>query len=200
MARAMRGSAPWKPKATRVMRRILVLVDSISALDSPESRVASIAARCLTMRRCSSTKAGMRQRRAQLDPLVEGFFAGVALEREHDAESFFEQVGAPQPGIGLGDPVQLVALVVGEVLGVLPQRVAGSLERSGTLVRLARRPGRPRPSVARRRQRGPRSRPGGGPRRGRRWPRRRHGTRRRSGSRWGSARRPRWRSSRRRQR
>lgn len=62
MARAMSGSGPWKPKATRVMSRILVFVDSISAFDSPESSAASMAARCFTIRRCSSTKAGMRQR------------------------------------------------------------------------------------------------------------------------------------------
>ncbi len=37
-ARAMRGSGPWKPNAIRVRRRILVLVDSIRALESPESR------------------------------------------------------------------------------------------------------------------------------------------------------------------
>ena len=31
-----------------------------------------------------------------------------------------------QSGVGLGDPVELGALVVGEVLGVLPERVAGA--------------------------------------------------------------------------
>ena len=45
MARAMRGWGPWKPNAIRVMRRILVLVDSIRALDSPVSLEASMAVR-----------------------------------------------------------------------------------------------------------------------------------------------------------
>jgi hypothetical protein len=66
MARAMRGSGPWNPKATRVMSRILVLVDSTRAFDRPESKAASMAGRCFTMRFCNATKAGMRQRRAQL--------------------------------------------------------------------------------------------------------------------------------------
>jgi hypothetical protein len=43
----------------------------------------------------------------------------------------FEQVGAVQPGVGLGDPGQLVPLAFGEVVGVLPQRVAGGLESAG---------------------------------------------------------------------
>ena len=45
MARAIRGSGPWKPKAMRVMRRILVFVDSMRALDRPLSRAASIGLR-----------------------------------------------------------------------------------------------------------------------------------------------------------
>ena len=67
----------------------------------------------------------MRDRRAQLDPAVECLFAFVAFDGEHVAQSFFEEVGAPQSRVGLGDPVELVALTAGEVAGVLPQRVAG---------------------------------------------------------------------------
>jgi hypothetical protein len=54
------ASALWNPNATRVMSRILVLVDSIRAFDRPESKAASIAARCFTMRCWSAMKAGMR--------------------------------------------------------------------------------------------------------------------------------------------
>src|SRR5256885_17257071 len=57
--------------------------------------------------------------------------AGFAFDGEHVAQGFFEQVGAVQPGVGFGDPGQLVALPVGEVLGVLPQRVAGVLVGAG---------------------------------------------------------------------
>jgi len=68
------------------------------------------------------------------DPAVEGFLSGVAFEHENGPEAFFEQVGAVQPGVGLGDPVQLVSLVVGEVLGVLPQRVAGTADGAGSFM------------------------------------------------------------------
>jgi hypothetical protein len=94
MARAMRGSGPWNPNATRVMSRILVLVDSISALDSPESNAASIAARWRATRRCRVMNAGMRHRRAQLVQRSRALFAGVALQLERQAEAFFEEVGA----------------------------------------------------------------------------------------------------------
>jgi hypothetical protein len=36
----MSGSGPWKPNATRVIRRILVFVESTSAFDLPWLRVA----------------------------------------------------------------------------------------------------------------------------------------------------------------
>lgn len=65
MTKAMSGLGPWKPNAMRVRRRILALVDSINPLDSPESIMASMAARWSTTLRDSSTKAGIRQRRAQ---------------------------------------------------------------------------------------------------------------------------------------
>ena len=49
MAMAMRGWAVWKPNATRVMRRILVLVDSMSPLERLCLIAARIRSRCLTM-------------------------------------------------------------------------------------------------------------------------------------------------------
>jgi hypothetical protein len=64
-------------------------------------------------------------------PAVQRDLAGLALDGEHVAQAFFEQVGAVQSWVGLGDPGQLVPLLVGEVVGVFPQRVAGALEPAG---------------------------------------------------------------------
>lgn len=64
-------------------------------------------------------------------PPVQGDLAGFALDGEDVAQGFFEQIGAVEAGVGLGDPVQFVALPLGEVVGVLPQRVAGVLESLG---------------------------------------------------------------------
>ncbi len=59
MAKAFRASGDVKPKAMRVISRILVLMDSMRPLESPCSIDARIAVRCLTMLRCSFTNAGM---------------------------------------------------------------------------------------------------------------------------------------------
>jgi hypothetical protein len=48
-------------------------------------------------------------------------------------QALFEQIGPIQAGIGFGDPGQLGGLTVGEVVGVLPQRVAGALELADPL-------------------------------------------------------------------
>jgi hypothetical protein len=40
-------------------------------------------------------------------PVVQGVFTGLAFDGEDEPEAFFEQVGAVQAGIGLGDPGQL---------------------------------------------------------------------------------------------
>lgn len=65
----MRASADLKPNAILVIRRILVLIDSISPFDKLCSIAARIRALCLTMRFCGFTNAGMRHRRAQLTHL-----------------------------------------------------------------------------------------------------------------------------------
>jgi len=67
--------------------------------------------------------------------LVERVLAFVASDRERVAQSFLEEIGAPQPLVGLGDPVELVALAAGEVTGVLPQRIASL----GNVLGVARR-------------------------------------------------------------
>ena len=56
----MRASADLNPNAIRVIRRILVLVDSMSPLDRLRSIAARIRVRCLTMLFCSFTNAGTR--------------------------------------------------------------------------------------------------------------------------------------------
>ena len=168
MASAMSASAEWNPNAIRCSSLILVLVDSISALDSSWVSAARIAGRCLRIRRPSATKAGIRQRARPGLPAVQRLDPGVALDREHVPQALFEQVGAVQPGVGLGDPGQLVALALGEVLRVLPQRVAGMAAAGGPVrdpVGAGRRhEAGPRCAWARR---GPgrehRSRPGDGP-------------------------------------
>ena len=66
MTRAIRGCGDLNPKATRVMRRILVLTDSMRPFESPCLIAARIEALCLTIRRWRSTKAGIRERLAQL--------------------------------------------------------------------------------------------------------------------------------------
>ena len=83
MASATRGSGPWKPKATRVSSRILVLVDSMSALERPESRVASIAARLATMRCCEFHERGQPRSPSPGEPPIECVFAFFAFDREH---------------------------------------------------------------------------------------------------------------------
>jgi hypothetical protein len=48
------------------------------------------------------------------DPSVECDLAFVAPDREVVAQSFFEEVGAPESRVGLGDPVELVTLQPGD--------------------------------------------------------------------------------------
>jgi hypothetical protein len=64
-------------------------------------------------------------------PAVQCLFPGGALDGEDVAQPFFEQVAAVQSRIGFGDPGELVALAVGEILRVLSEGVAGVLERTG---------------------------------------------------------------------
>ena len=53
-------------------------------------------------------------------PSVERDLAFFAFDRERVTQSFFEEVRAPQPRVGLGDPVELGALPAGEIAGVFP--------------------------------------------------------------------------------
>ena len=53
------------------------------------------------------------------DPSIERDLAFFAIDCEHVAQSFFEEVRAPQSRGGLRDPVELVALPTGEITRVL---------------------------------------------------------------------------------
>ena len=110
MARAIRASAERKPKAMRVSSRILVLTDSISALDRPWSSVAWIVRADRGDALGEVDEGGDAAAAGPGQPPVQGGLAGFALDGEHVAQAFFEQVGAVQPGVGLGDPGQLVPL------------------------------------------------------------------------------------------
>ena len=92
----MSASGCLNPKAMRVSRRILVLVDSINAFDRPESRLAWIASSSARMVRPSLTNSGMRQR-GPGQPVIEGVFTVVTRDSEDTTESFFEQVSTIEP-------------------------------------------------------------------------------------------------------
>src|SRR4029453_16135923 len=51
-----------------------------------------------------------------------------ALELEHQPKLLLQQVGAVQAIVDLGDPGKLAPLAAGQVLWVLPQRIARALE------------------------------------------------------------------------
>src|SRR6478752_8522584 len=65
------------------------------------------------------------------DPFVEGHGRVGGVETEDRPESFFEEVGPMESGVGLGDPGEFGLLPGSEVLRVLPQCVAGSFEGFG---------------------------------------------------------------------
>src|SRR5659263_321135 len=63
--------------------------------------------------------------------MVEQALAVLALEREDLTQLLLEQVGPVEAVVDLGDPGQLGRLLLGEVFGVLPQRVPGVFEVAG---------------------------------------------------------------------
>jgi hypothetical protein len=58
-------------------------------------------------------------------PAGEGVLAFFSFEFEYCPQSFFEQVGAPEVGVGLLDPGEFGFLAAGEVLRVLPAARSG---------------------------------------------------------------------------
>src|SRR5258708_855874 len=85
-------------------------------------------------RRARSTKAGMRQRRAQDNHLRRACLAALLASCRASVNtirrpSLFQRPGSVYPGMGTGDPVQLGLLRLGQVLGLLPQRPPGLLQR-----------------------------------------------------------------------
>ena len=169
-----------KPNAIRVMSRILVLTDSIRPLDRPCSIAARIESLVFHDAALQGDERGDAAAAGPADPPVRAPRRLRPGRAEDQPEAFLEQVGPVQPGVGLGDPGELGLLLVGEVLRVLPQRVAG---HASALWR-----GRWRRSGPASGDRAAGGVPGlrGGPRRALRWPTSRRGTGRRSGPRSGS--------------
>jgi hypothetical protein len=64
MASPISAWGEWNPNATRVSRRILVLVDSTSALDNPWVNDQTIPARCRAIFLANAANAGIRHRLA----------------------------------------------------------------------------------------------------------------------------------------
>lgn len=130
MASAMRGWGLWNPKAMRVMRRMRVLTDSTRASDRSWSRRRE-------WRRGDVARAGRVRRTRAIGCVgpgaasVPACVCPVRLCGRHQPQTFFEPVGAIQLRAARSDPLQLGALVAGEVLGVLPQRLAGVLHFAG---------------------------------------------------------------------
>ena len=129
MAKAMRASGDLNPKATRVISRILVLTDSMRPLDRPCSIAARIEAWVFDDATLQLHEGGNPAAPRPPDPDLERLRGLGVGQLEDQSQAFFEQVGTVQPRVGLGDPGQLGLLPDREVLGVLPQRVAGMLQR-----------------------------------------------------------------------
>src|SRR3954462_12839776 len=55
-------------------------------------------------------------------PPPQRFPPGLAADGENMPKSILEQVGTVETRVGLGDPRQLLLLVIGEAVRVLPQR------------------------------------------------------------------------------
>ena len=109
MARAMRASGDLNPNATRVIRRILVLTDSMRPLERPCSIAARIESRCLTMRALQVDERRDPAPPRPADPAVQRFGGFVDGQLEDQPQPFLEQVGPVQARVGLGDPGQLGA-------------------------------------------------------------------------------------------
>jgi hypothetical protein len=139
MARAISASGLANPKARRVRRRILVFVDSTRPWERPCSRAASMARRWRRILRPSAGVGGDAAALRPGEPAVERLAAGPAPQHEDVPKALFQQTVAPEAGIGLGDPGQLLPLALGEVLGVLPEDVTGPGQRPRPLVARAGR-------------------------------------------------------------
>lgn len=90
MARAMRASTFLKPNAMRVMSRILVLTDSMRALDSRWAMALRIGSRAFLMLRCQFGERGPLAAPCPAQPEVEGFDGLVVGQLEDGAQAFLE--------------------------------------------------------------------------------------------------------------
>ena len=108
--------------------RSLVFVDSINAFDRPQTKAASIPCRCLRILRPSSTKAGMRQRVAQRIQSSRPR-GGATPFRRIEPQLLFQQVGPVETGVRSSRSRRAGPPGDGQVLGVLPEGVAGPSAR-----------------------------------------------------------------------
>ena len=113
----MRASGDLKPNASLVSNRIFVLTDSTSALDMPLSRGCVGAGPDAGDAAGEVDEGGNAAASRPGQPPVEGLLAGQALDVEDPAQAFLEQVGAVKTRVGLGDPLELLPLLDGEVFG-----------------------------------------------------------------------------------
>ena len=117
MARAMRASGDLKPKAMRVMRRVLVfMVIWRRALGGEDCGAVLEDAFPQFHERWDAAAPG------PTNPFVEGLDGFYEWQFEDDAEAFLQVVSACQPGVGLHYPRHLHLLLLGQVSGFF-QRV-----------------------------------------------------------------------------
>lgn len=112
-----------------------MLTASTRALDRPWTRAASIPGRFLATFRASSTKAGIRQRRAHASQPSRNRIPSTPRSAKTIRSLLLEQVRPVERLVGLRDPGELRVLSGGQILGVLPEGEPGALEvlREGRL-------------------------------------------------------------------
>ena len=107
MARAMRASGDLKPKAMRVMSRILVLTDSVRPLDRPCSIAARIDGVCLTMRFLQFHERRDPASAGPADPPVQRLAGLLDGHLEDQPQALFELVGAVAAGGRCGRSIRV---------------------------------------------------------------------------------------------
>ena len=98
----------------------------------------------------SSTNTGIRQRRAQLIHRSRASLPSSPLTENTWRKPSLSRYARCRRGSVSGDPGQFLRLTFGEIFGVLPQRIAGTLERAGPFKTRSRSGvfrGRPRPHL-----------------------------------------------------
>jgi hypothetical protein len=141
MAKATRASAERNPNAIRVSSRSFVFTLSTRAFER------AVGEGGLDPGTVDGDRFGEFDERRDptsagpLQPPLEQGDPGGTLERKHLPELLFEQVCPVETLVGVGDVGERGRLALGEILRILPQRIAGILQFSGHRL-LAVTPGR----------------------------------------------------------